>query len=96
MERDEIIRRVQQQQVPLMAPDTEACDDFTTADMDWSSTSAAPLPTPSAVPTHSAPGLHGFGLGPQPSTLSVWLAPTTWLHRRPSYLATSASWYGRA
>ena len=90
MERDEIIRV--QQQVPLVAPCTEACGDINTADMDWTSTSAAPLPTPSAVPTHPSPGWHGFGS--QLSTSSVGLAPTTWLHQRPSSLATS--WYGRA
>ena len=62
MERDEILRRVQQQQqqVPLVAPGTEARDDIRTADMDWASTSAAPLPTPSAVPTHPAPCFECF------------------------------------
>ena len=74
MEREEIIRRVQQQQqqVPLVAPGTEARDDIRTADMDWASTSAAPLPTPSAVPTHPAPGWHGFGSHPSTSSMPGW------------------------
>ena len=89
MERDEILRRVQQQQqqVPLVAPGTEARDDIRTADMDWASTSAAPLPTPSAVPTHPAPGWHGFGSLPSTSSMWGWpqqhgyvSSPTTWQH----------------